>query len=31
MLREFLDALQIDQVNLVGNDSDGGISQTCPA
>lgn len=27
MLREFLDALQIDQVDLVGNDSGGGISQ----
>src|SRR5215469_8023732 len=27
MLREFLDALNIDQVDLVGNDSGGGISQ----
>lgn len=27
MLREFLDALQIDQVDLVGNDSGGGIVQ----
>jgi pimeloyl-ACP methyl ester carboxylesterase len=27
MLREFLDALQIDQVDLVGNDSGGGITQ----
>jgi pimeloyl-ACP methyl ester carboxylesterase len=27
MLREFLDALEIDQVDLVGNDSGGGISQ----
>jgi pimeloyl-ACP methyl ester carboxylesterase len=27
MLREFLDALQIDQVDLIGNDSGGGISQ----
>src|SRR5215813_2484298 len=27
MLREFLDALKIDQVDLVGNDSGGGISQ----
>jgi pimeloyl-ACP methyl ester carboxylesterase len=27
MLREFLDALQIDQVDLVGNDSGGGICQ----
>jgi pimeloyl-ACP methyl ester carboxylesterase len=27
MLREFLDALSIDQVDLVGNDSGGGISQ----
>lgn len=27
MLKEFLDALQIDQVDLVGNDSGGGISQ----
>ena len=27
MLREFLDALHIDQVDLVGNDSGGGISQ----
>src|SRR5580700_10897592 len=27
MLREFLDALRIDQVDLVGNDSGGGISQ----
>lgn len=27
MLREFLDALQIDQVDLVGNDSGGGIAQ----
>jgi len=27
MLREFLDTLKIDQVDLVGNDSGGGISQ----
>ena len=27
MLREFLDALKIDQVDLVGNDSGGGIAQ----
>jgi pimeloyl-ACP methyl ester carboxylesterase len=27
MLREFIDALSIDQVDLVGNDSGGGISQ----
>jgi hypothetical protein len=27
MLKEFLDALNIDQVDLVGNDSGGGISQ----
>src|SRR5580692_4594120 len=27
MLREFLDALQIDLVDLVGNDSGGGIAQ----
>ena len=27
MLREFLDALQIDKVDLVGNDSGGGIAQ----
>src|SRR5215470_12151519 len=27
MIKEFLDALQIDQVDLVGNDSGGGISQ----
>ena len=27
MLQEFLDALQIDQVDLVGNDSGGGIAQ----
>jgi pimeloyl-ACP methyl ester carboxylesterase len=27
MLREFLDALSIDQVDLVGNDSGGGIAQ----
>jgi pimeloyl-ACP methyl ester carboxylesterase len=27
MLKEFLDALDIDQVDLVGNDSGGGISQ----
>ena len=27
MLREFLDAMQIDQVDLVGNDSGGGIAQ----
>src|SRR5215468_2559087 len=27
MLKEFLDALHIDQVDLVGNDSGGGISQ----
>src|ERR1039457_4209476 len=27
MLKEFLDALKIDQVDLVGNDSGGGISQ----
>lgn len=27
MLKEFLDALQIDKVDLVGNDSGGGISQ----
>ncbi|KAF1716884.1 hydrolase [Pseudoxanthomonas yeongjuensis] len=27
MLREFLDALRIDQVDLVGNDSGGGIAQ----
>src|SRR6202049_1748628 len=27
MLREVLDALQIDQVDLVGNDSGGGIAQ----
>jgi pimeloyl-ACP methyl ester carboxylesterase len=27
MLREFLDALQIEQVDLVGNDSGGGIAQ----
>ena len=27
MLREFLDALNIDQVDLVGNDSGGGIAQ----
>lgn len=27
MLREFLDALAIDQVDIVGNDSGGGISQ----
>jgi len=27
MVREFLDAVDIDQVDLVGNDSGGGISQ----
>src|SRR6266478_4761498 len=27
MLREFLDALEVDQVDLVGNDSGGGIAQ----
>ena len=27
MLKEFLDALHIDQVDLVGNDSGGGIAQ----
>jgi len=27
MLREFLDALKIDQIDLIGNDSGGGISQ----
>jgi pimeloyl-ACP methyl ester carboxylesterase len=27
MLREFLDALKIDQVDLIGNDSGGGIAQ----
>src|SRR5215467_12995287 len=27
MLEQFLDALKIDQVDLVGNDSDGGIAQ----
>jgi pimeloyl-ACP methyl ester carboxylesterase len=27
MLREFLDALKIEQVDLIGNDSGGGISQ----
>lgn len=27
MLREFLDALRIDQVDLIGNDSGGGIAQ----
>src|SRR5215471_10005369 len=27
MLKEFLDALKIDQVDLVGNDSGGGIAQ----
>lgn len=27
MLREFLDALKIDKVDLIGNDSGGGISQ----
>src|SRR3984893_4032122 len=27
MLKEFLDALNIDQVDLVGNDSGGGIAQ----
>src|SRR5712672_3055998 len=27
MLREFLDALKIEQVDLVGNDSGGGIAQ----
>jgi len=27
MLKEFLDALNIDQVDLVGNDSGGGITQ----
>src|ERR1700732_1108659 len=27
MLREVLDALQIDQVDLIGNDSGGGIAQ----
>src|ERR1700724_707846 len=27
MLKEFLDALSIDQVDLVGNDSGGGIAQ----
>lgn len=27
MLKEFLDALKIDQVDLVGNDSGGGVSQ----
>src|SRR5258705_12597828 len=27
MIREFLDALKIDQVDLVGNDSGGGIAQ----
>src|SRR5580658_9096889 len=27
MLREFLDVLKIDQVDLVGNDSGGGIAQ----
>src|SRR5213082_3197503 len=27
MIREFLDALNIDQVDLVGNDSGGGIAQ----
>src|SRR5258706_10032577 len=31
MLREFLDALKIDQVDLVGNDSGGGISQILAA
>src|ERR1044071_3559009 len=27
MMREFLDALNVDQVDLVGNDSGGGIAQ----
>src|ERR1700736_1664905 len=27
MLREFLDALSIDQIDIIGNDSGGGISQ----
>src|ERR1700738_5105002 len=31
MLKEVLDALHIDQVDLVGNDSGGGFSQTCAA
>ncbi len=31
MLREFLDALNIDRVDLVGNDSGGGISQVFAA
>jgi pimeloyl-ACP methyl ester carboxylesterase len=31
MLREFLDALNIDQVDLVGNDSGGGIAQILAA
>src|SRR6202021_2329207 len=31
MLAEFLDALHIDQVDLVGNDSGGGIPQILPA
>src|SRR5438128_3187231 len=31
MLNEFLDALHIDQVDLVGNDSGGGIAQICSA
>src|ERR1700751_6408913 len=31
MLKEVLDALKIDQVDLVGNDSGGGIAQTFAA
>src|SRR6202041_2606858 len=31
MLKEVLDALQIEQVDLVGNDSGGGIAQIFPA
>src|SRR2546429_4413617 len=31
MLESFLDALSIDQVDLVGNDSGGGIAQICAA
>src|SRR5437879_11304635 len=31
MLESFLDALGIDQVDLVGNDSGGGIAQNFPA
>src|SRR5580658_1204710 len=31
MLREFLDALNIDQVDLVGNDSGGGVAQILAA